>query len=146
MSATLSTFEVCEVTGPEGDHVMRPEGEVKLRITNIGSLPRVPLSDRGDVVALVDGDTGAQHVDVHINILHAGGPRGRYHYHPVSENIYIVLQGTGRFVAEGQEYPLKKDDIVFIPPGVKHSLSAHDDVPLMLVEIFSPIPVETVFS
>lgn len=116
-----------------------------LVIKNLNAIQRAPLGGRGEVIPLVDTETGSRQVDVHVNILRAGAAGGPYHFHPRSENIYIVLAGSGRFVADGQEYLLQKDDMVFIPPGVRHSLSASADSGLTLIEIFAPAPVETVF-
>lgn len=113
-------------------------------ITSLARAPRAPMGDRGETIQLVNPGIGARHVDVHVNVLRPSGPDGRYHYHPASENIYIVLSGTGRFLAEGQEYTLRKDDVVFIPPGVRHSLSARGDEDFVIVEIYTPIPAEFV--
>jgi quercetin dioxygenase-like cupin family protein len=115
-----------------------------VRIRSLNEIHREPLRDRGEVIPLVDPSTGSRRVDVHVNILRGGSPRGPYHFHPESENIYIILAGSGRFVADGEEYVLRKDDVVFIPPGVRHSLSAAEEG-LSLIEIFAPAPVETVF-
>jgi mannose-6-phosphate isomerase-like protein (cupin superfamily) len=113
-------------------------------ITSIARAPRKPMGDRGDQIALVSETMGARHVDVHINVLRPAGPGGKYHYHPDSENVYIVLEGTGQLVAEGREYTLAKDDVVFIPPGARHSLSARGDRDFVIIEIYAPLPVKFV--
>jgi mannose-6-phosphate isomerase-like protein (cupin superfamily) len=113
-----------------------------VKITSIGQAPRSPMGDRGEQIALVGSATGARHVDVHINVLRPSGPGGTYHYHPGSENVYIVLQGTGVMVAEGQEHTLRKDDVVFIPAGARHSLSARGDQDFVIIEIYAPTPVQ----
>ena len=113
-------------------------------IVNLGTLTPTPMSEsgRGEQIPLVNEERGARSIDVHVNILRPGGPDGRYHYHPATENVYIVLSGTGRFVAEGKEYTLKRDDVVFIPPNVPHSLSARGDGDFSVIEIYSGLPVE----
>lgn len=113
-------------------------------ITNIGRASRTPMGDRGEQVLLVNEAGGARHVDVHLNVLRPSGPDGRYHYHPGSENVYIVLGGTGRLIAEGHEYTIGRDDVVFIPPGVRHSLSARGNTELRIIEIYAPLPAEFV--
>lgn len=116
-----------------------------VHITNIQRGRRRSMGERGETIDLVHEEIGAQAVDVHVNVLRPGGPRGRYHYHPQNENIYVVLSGTGQFVAEGQEYLLEKDDVVFIPPGVRHSLSATGDAELVLLELYAPGRRESVY-
>lgn len=113
-------------------------------ITNIGRARRAPMDGRGEQVFLVNPDMGARHVDVHVNVLRPTGPDGRYHYHPESENIYIVLSGTGRLIAEGREYTLQKDDVVFIPAGDRHSLSARGEENFVIIEIYAPAPARFV--
>jgi mannose-6-phosphate isomerase-like protein (cupin superfamily) len=110
-------------------------------VTNIARAPRTPMGDRGEQISLVSERLGARHVDVHINVLRPSGPGGKYHYHPDSENVYIVLQGTGQLVAEGREYSLTKDDVVFIPPGARHSLAARGEGDFVIIEIYAPLPV-----
>jgi mannose-6-phosphate isomerase-like protein (cupin superfamily) len=113
-------------------------------ITNIGQARRAPMEGRGEQVFLVNPEMGARHVDVHVNVLRPFGPDGRYHCHPESENVYIVLRGTGRLLAEGQEHVIRKDDVVFIPAGARHSLSARGEEDLVIVEIYSPVPARFV--
>jgi mannose-6-phosphate isomerase-like protein (cupin superfamily) len=113
-------------------------------ITNIACARRTPMEQRGNTVPLVNPEMGARHVDVHVNELRPSGPDGRYHYHPESENVYIVLRGTGRLMAEGREYTLQKDDVVFIPAGDRHSLSARGDEDFVLIEIYAPAPARFV--
>ena len=114
-----------------------------MQIVNFDRLPRERFGERGETVPLVNAAVGSKHVDVHINILSPGGPDGAYHFHPENENIYIILRGRGRFVADGEEYMLGQHDVVFIPPGVKHSLSVFGTDELVLIEIYAPLPVAT---
>jgi quercetin dioxygenase-like cupin family protein len=42
-----------------------------------------------------------------------------YHTHSWEHEVF-VLQGRGILVAEEKNFPLKKDDAVFVPPDEKH--------------------------
>lgn len=114
-------------------------------ITNLRTAARTPMEGRGETIRLVGEGTGARLVDVHVNVLRPRGARGRYHYHPDNENVYVVLNGRGHFVADGTEYTLGRDDVVFIPPGVKHSLSAAGEDDLILLEIYAPARMEMTY-
>lgn len=114
-------------------------------ITNIARGRRTTMGARGEQIPLVNEGTGAKAVDVHVNILRPDGPRGPYHYHPGNENVYIVLSGMGRLIVEGDEHILRKEDVVFIPPGEKHSLSAIGDENLVLIELYAPGKKESVY-
>ncbi len=94
--------------------------------------------DRGTQVRLFNEDTGAQNLDVHINILNIDAGTGPYHYHERAENVYIVLEGTFEVCIEGKRYFLKKDDVAFIPPGVRHYAGNGGDIPAKAIEIYAP--------
>jgi mannose-6-phosphate isomerase-like protein (cupin superfamily) len=94
--------------------------------------------DRGETIKLVDPDVGAANVDLHINVINVDSGPGPYHYHANSENVYVVLEGTVWAVVEGVKYVLEKDDVVFIPPGIKHAAGNGGDVPARVIEIYAP--------
>lgn len=109
------------------------------KIGKISTCPIEPLrNDRGSNIQLVGEETGAKKVDVHIIVLRPAGPKGPYHIHEHTENIYWVLEGKGLLILEGDEHVLEKDDIIFIPPGTRHSLSSFPDEELRLLEIYAP--------
>ena len=93
---------------------------------------------RGTTVNLVDGALGAESLDVHINRLVPGGPRGRVHRHSRSDNVYIVKRGEGTLTVEDDIHTIREDDVVFIPAGMRHSLSNLSEDPLELFEIYAP--------
>jgi mannose-6-phosphate isomerase-like protein (cupin superfamily) len=94
--------------------------------------------DRGMMHKLVDPDVGAANVDLHINVINVGSGSGPYHYHAKSENVYVVLEGTVWAVVDGVKHVLGKDDVVFIPPGVKHCAGNGGDAPCRVIEIYAP--------
>lgn len=109
------------------------------RIARLSDCPNVAMpNERGSTIQLVGEGAGARNVDVHINVLRPGGPDGSYHLHERAENVYWILAGRGRLVVEGEEHELKQDDVVFMPPGTRHSLSIVGDEELRLLEIYAP--------
>lgn len=105
---------------------------------------RIVRGDEAETVAMPRGrgiqkrfvDVAA--VDVHLNLLRAGEPGGRYHHHTSSDNVYIVKRGTGRLVVEGESHTIREDDVVYIPAGLRHSLTNAGDGELELFEIYAP--------
>jgi len=104
---------------------------------------------RGETVRLVNSTVGTEKVDVHLNRLVPGGPRGRLHRHSQSDNIYIVRHGEGVLTVDGEAHILRADQIAYIPAGVAHSLSNLSNEILEIFEIYAPagqqfdfIPVE----
>lgn len=44
------------------------------------------------------------------------------HYHPRTEEIYFIMQGTGRMRIEGEMREVKAGDAIAIVPGKKHKI------------------------
>src|SRR5258707_14681156 len=44
------------------------------------------------------------------------------HTHKVQEQIYHVLEGEGAMEIEGRTTIVRRHDVIFIPPGVAHSI------------------------
>jgi mannose-6-phosphate isomerase-like protein (cupin superfamily) len=108
-------------------------------VFNLSEAPTRPLRfDRGTQIRLFTEDTGTKNVDVHINVINADSGSGPYHYHERAENVYIVLDGQIEAIVEGKRYLLGKDDVAFIPAGLKHSAGAAGGAPARAIEIYAP--------
>ncbi|WP_405240770.1 cupin domain-containing protein [Lentisalinibacter orientalis] len=107
---------------------------------NIDDAPTGKLKlDRGWTQRLINEDTGAKKVDVHINHINDDSGPGELHYHAHTENVYIVLEGVLEVVVEGTQYLLHPGTVGFIPPGVHHtagSLGGHGVT--KVIEIYAP--------
>jgi mannose-6-phosphate isomerase-like protein (cupin superfamily) len=108
-------------------------------VFNLSEAPTQPMRyDRGTQIRLFGEQTGTVNVDVHINVINADSGSGPYHYHERAENVYIVLEGQIEAIVEGKRYLLGKDDVAFIPPGLKHSAGATGGAPARAIEIYAP--------
>ncbi len=93
---------------------------------------------RGEQVKLINTTLGTEKVDVHLNRLVPGGPRGKVHRHTHADNVYIVKRGEGTLTVEDKTYLVREDDVVYIPAGMRHSLSNLGAGALELFEIYAP--------
>ena len=50
------------------------------------------------------------------------------HRHPLTEEIYYILAGTGVMEVDGARSPVKPGDAVLIPPGAMHQIRADADL------------------
>jgi mannose-6-phosphate isomerase-like protein (cupin superfamily) len=50
------------------------------------------------------------------------GARTTPHYHPHTEEIYYLLEGTGRMQIDGEIRDVKPGDAIAIPPGAVHTI------------------------
>jgi len=69
-------------------------------------------------------------------------PRGACR--PVSyareEQIYVILEGTGVLQYGEERVPVRKDDFMYLPPGIVHSISGSTDQPCRVVVMGFRIP------
>lgn len=112
----------------------------KAFFTKIGEAPSRGLKfERGRSVMLVNEQTGATNVDVHINHINIDSGPGERHFHAKAENVYIVLEGCLEVVVEGERHLLYPDDVGFIPPGVRHTAgNAGTHGVCKVIEIYAP--------
>ena len=65
-----------------------------LKILDLDACPAMPMENgRGEKIKLVDTGLGTEKIDLHLNRLVPGGPRGRLHRHSQADNVYIVRRG-----------------------------------------------------
>jgi mannose-6-phosphate isomerase-like protein (cupin superfamily) len=93
---------------------------------------------RGEQIQLVNPALGTDKVDLHLNRLVPGGPRGKVHRHTVSDNIYIVKRGEGTLTIEDETHLIRENDVVYIPAGMRHSLSNLSGEIFEIFEIYAP--------
>ena len=109
------------------------------KILHLDECPANPMEPgRGDQIKLVNSSLGTEKVDVHLNRLVPGGPRGKLHHHTNADNVYIVKRGEGTLTADGKTYVIRENDVVYIPAGMTHSLANLSDQPFEIFEIYAP--------
>lgn len=110
----------------------------ELKIFDIATTPTEPMEGRGTKQKFVNTSIGTETLDVHLNALMPGGDRGKLHKHSKADNVYIVRRGEGELIVEGKTYKIVKDQVVFIPAGLVHSLSNVSSEPFEIFEIYAP--------
>lgn len=93
---------------------------------------------RGEKLKFINTTLGTHNVDVHLNRLAPGGASGKVHHHTKADNVYIVKRGEGTLTVEGETYLVHEDDVIFIPAGMKHSLSNLGNTMFEIFEIYAP--------
>jgi uncharacterized cupin superfamily protein len=67
----------------------------------------------------LEGETEFPQVGIHIIVLGPGEPMAMYHREADQED-FLVLNGEGLLIVEGQERPLRQWDFVHCPVGTSH--------------------------
>ena len=109
------------------------------KIMRLNDTPAEPMDGgRGEKVKLVNTSLGTHNVDVHLNRLKPGAQRGKIHRHTNADNVYIVKRGEGSLTVGDETHVIREDDVIFIPAGMKHSLSNVSEEVLEIFEIYAP--------
>lgn len=58
-----------------------------------------------------------------------------YHYHTENETLILVLSGEGKEIVEGKEYPVKANDIIYVPAQEKHTIQNTGKTDLKYLEV-----------
>ncbi len=83
------------------------------------------------------GELGARHVSV--NWLEVpSGVSEELRSHEESEQVYVVVAGSGTMTATGDTRRLEVGDLVLIPPATEHAVANDGDMSLTLVSVQSP--------
>lgn len=61
------------------------------------------------------------------------------HVHKVQEQVYHVLEGEGMLTLDDRRVLMRRNDYVFVPPGVRHSFTNNGTVPLVFVVVTTPV-------
>ncbi len=60
--------------------------------------------------------------------------------YPAEEQIYYVLDGSGTLLYDDQKVPVKKDDFMYLPAGIKHGMSNSGRSPVRVIVMGYKIP------
>jgi mannose-6-phosphate isomerase-like protein (cupin superfamily) len=109
------------------------------KIFHLDECSTIPMEPgRGQQIKLINPSLGTEKVDVHLNRLVPGGPRGKVHHHTNADNVYIIKRGEGTLTVEDKTYLIRENDVVYIPAGMKHSLANLSQDVFEIFEIYAP--------
>ena len=74
-----------------------------------------------------------------IFIILPAGEQVPYHYHQTRESLIYIVSGEGIENVEGQEFPVKAGDVLFIPANERHTIMNRSNQDLRYLEFYSPI-------
>jgi mannose-6-phosphate isomerase-like protein (cupin superfamily) len=103
--------------------------------------------ERSDAFTTLDGSTirvlldarlgGAQNQSLAEATL-GRGAQTRRHYHACTEEIYVVLAGSGRMEIDGDEREVQPGDAILILPGAWHEIAAGEEAELRFLCCCAP--------
>lgn len=96
-----------------------------------------PLFGAGDAEARV-----ARGVARYGEMLVAPGGECATVNYPAEEQIYVVLEGEGALTYGVEKYPIRKDDFLYVPPGVQHSVTGNSEQECRIVVMGFKVPAD----
>jgi mannose-6-phosphate isomerase-like protein (cupin superfamily) len=76
---------------------------------------------------------------VGLNAFEPGQEHG-LHAHAGQDKVYLVLQGSGRFLLDGRELPMSSGDLLIAPAGVPHGVRNGGSERLLILAVLAPAP------
>lgn len=92
---------------------------------------------RRKVFRFVSPDIGSEEFMSGITLFEPG-EASSYHVHPDSEEINLVLEGSGVLVSEGEESEFHQGHAMWVPKGVPHQHRNTGNAPLQLFWVYTP--------
>ncbi len=80
---------------------------------------------------------GAKSIDYRISVYQ---PRGYVepHRHRIQEQVYHILEGEALVELDGERRVVRRDDVIFIPPGTEHAIYNTGMGDLRFIVVTSP--------
>ena len=80
--------------------------------------------DGSTIRVLLDAQLGGASEQSLAEATLAAGTRTRRHYHARPEEVYVMLEGSGRMEVAGDERDVGPGDAILIPPRAWHEIEA----------------------
>lgn len=106
------------VVGPDGGEVI-DLGPVRMRI-------------------LEDGGTTGHRLGIAESTLAPRSPGPPQHRHARHDETFYIVSGTARFTVGEADYEAPAGTLVTVPPGVPHTFANDGDVPVVMLNTFTP--------
>ena len=91
-------------------------------IRNIARVPAFVTKDGSEIRELLAHRNSCIRKQSLAEARVAPGASTTPHYHPNTEEIYYILEGTGRMSIDGQTSEVEPGDAIAIPPGAVHTI------------------------
>ena len=83
-------------------------------------------------------NAGTRHIDYRIS-MYQPMAYVQKHAHKVQEQVYHVLEGEGLMEIGNETHVVRKHDVIFLPPGVEHSIANSGIIDLVFLVVTSPV-------
>ena len=114
------------------EHGLVPSGEGWF-VLNARDARWRPGAGRG-AYCIFEGEPGFSQLGIHLVALAPGEPMAMYHWEADQED-FLVLDGEGLLIVEGEERPLHKWDFAHCPAEANHVIVGAGTVPCLVLAV-----------
>lgn len=79
------------------------------------------------------------HLLVGLNAFESGQSHA-LHAHAGMDKVYLVVEGEGLFLLDGQQLPMRAGDLLVAPDGVPHGVQNNSSARLLVMALLAPGP------
>jgi mannose-6-phosphate isomerase-like protein (cupin superfamily) len=119
-----------------------PKQQHQAVVRNIAEVPWQQFPDHyGGALSkplVMPQTAGSRHVDYRIS-MYQPMAHVALHSHEIQEQVYHVLEGEGLMHIDGKAHVVRKHDVIFLPPGVKHDIANTGLTDLVFIVVTSPV-------
>jgi mannose-6-phosphate isomerase-like protein (cupin superfamily) len=94
-------------------------------------------ADGSTIRVLLDAESGTRNQSLAEAWLEPGQATER-HYHVASEELYVLLEGSGEMEIDGERAEVRPGQAILIPPGARHQIRANGERPLRFLCCCAP--------
>jgi len=118
-------------------------------VINIDELEYEETESSGDYLqrfGLIATRIGAKKLGYNLTVVPPGKKAVPYHNHRNNEEMFFIVEGKGLLRFGGEEYPLRKNDVIACPPGgreVAHQIinSGSNELKYLAVSTMDPVEI-----
>ena len=107
-------------------------------IHNIARVPAFPTKDGSEIRELLAHRNSCIRQQSLAEARLPAGASTASHYHPLTEEIYYILEGQGRMRIGDEARDVGPGDAIAIPPGAVHTIATIGDVALKFLCCCAP--------
>jgi len=82
-----------------------------------------------------EGETIWEYPNTEIGLAFGDEKEAPLHHHDKTTEWYLVVEGEGEVILDGVRHSLKKGDVVYIPPEVKHKAIGKGEFKVFVVSV-----------
>src|ERR1051325_6893776 len=112
--------------------ILRAETSIRHRrgmtVLNLAAQTPFPTKDGSTIRSILDRTNAPVEKQSLAEARMPAGGRTERHYHKVSEELYLILEGAGEIELDGERRMVGPGDAVLIPSGVWHTIMATEPI------------------